>query len=222
MRIQKNIVPIIKSLIFVIVFFVILYFFLPFITSDSFKQFAESHIYLGALFVILYVIMGHIVAPIAGFPAASVSLAVYGIYKTYFFIYLAGTISSAINFYISRKYGRRIVKKFVGNKGMQNLDEFVQIGGTKMLIIARLFGITFFDVVSYAFGLTKISFKKYYFITIICSAISGTITLLLFRNINFKSITGVILWIGTIGIVGLLFSLYIHRVYKKYKRNKKN
>jgi len=72
-------------------------------------------------------------------------------------------------FYISRKGGRPLAEKFVGEKGINIADDFIKKHGTKAIIVTRFIPFIPFDVISYTSGLVDIDIKKYSIGTLIGS-----------------------------------------------------
>ncbi|OGZ58658.1 MAG: hypothetical protein A3B96_03800 [Candidatus Spechtbacteria bacterium RIFCSPHIGHO2_02_FULL_43_15b] len=181
-------------------------------TSEEFREIIDKFGILGPLVVIAYVILSHIFAPVVAMPVLLASVAVFGIYEAMFYNYIGGVISSVINFYIARKFGRGVILRLVGSKGMKEIDEFTEKSGTRILILSRLFGFAFFEIVSYAYGLTIIDFKKYFFITSVFSAIPVLAFAVVFQNVDFSTVKGIFIWAGVLVFTGIAFSY----VFKKY------
>ena len=190
----------------------------PYLNSARFKDFIEDRGTLGPVFIVSFTAFSQIFAPFPGSPASIISIAVYGYTTTIIFVYLGGLLSSAISFYISRRFGRRLVIKFVGQNTMNEIDDFARAEGTEVLIISRLIGFPLFDYISYAAGLTSIPFKKYYIISAICSVIPTIILAIIFKGLDFSSRTGFTIWFLSLNIVGIIFGLMIRRYINK--RNK--
>jgi len=191
--------------------------FLPKLTSDEAKEFVQGLGFWGPLAVMLYIIVSHVIAPISGMPMMILGIAIFGIYEMMIYAYLASIMSAVIAFYVSRRFGRVWVLKLVGQKTMKEIDDFVEYAGTEMLILSRLFGFGVFDVISYAVGLTKVSFRKYFIITLIFIIPARVVFAFAFRNVDFGTVTGVIIWVGTVGFVAILFTLFI-KMYINKKR----
>ena len=65
-------------------------------------------------------------------------------------------------FFISRKYGRRLVRKFVGNGFMNRIEKISKRHLENNFFLMTGFLMTgLFDFVSYAIGLTRTPFKKF-------------------------------------------------------------
>ncbi|MHA1233928.1 MAG: TVP38/TMEM64 family protein [Promethearchaeota archaeon] len=77
--------------------------------------------------------------------------------------------ASLLCFYISRRGGRPLAKKFVGESGLEMADKMIQKYGIKAIIISRFIPFISFDVISYASGLVDIDVKKYSIGTLIGS-----------------------------------------------------
>jgi len=77
--------------------------------------------------------------------------------------------ASLLCFYISRKGGRPLAEKFVGESGLAMADKLITKHGIKAIIIMRFIPFISFDVISYASGLVDIDTKKYSIGTLIGS-----------------------------------------------------
>ena len=195
---------------------------LPDVSSPEFKAFVESQGILGPLAIIGYTIVSHVVAPLVGSPVVFLSIAVFGAAKSMLFLYIACMISSVINFYISRKLGRKWVIKLAGQSTMDDIDKFLGVSGKGVLAISRIFGFALFDVISYAAGFTKIKFRKYFLITAICAIIPTVGLGLISKNIDFTSKLTFIVWSSSLIFAGFIFAYIIKKRLSKRLANLKN
>jgi uncharacterized membrane protein YdjX (TVP38/TMEM64 family) len=86
------------------------------------------------------------------------------------FLGVIGSMAAALLcFYVSKRGGRPLVKKFVGEKAIDMADDLIQKHGIKVIIISRFIPFISFDVISYASGLVDIDVKKYSIGTLIGS-----------------------------------------------------
>src|SRR3990167_2444677 len=199
------------QLLFVVglVYLAIKFFLLPHINTPEFKLFIDSIGFWGYLIIIGYVVISHVFAPISGTPGVALAITIYGLSVGMWLLYYASLISCVINFCISRRYGRNLVRKFVGAEAMKEVDSFTSVGGEQVLFISRLLGFSFFDFISYAAGLTKISFKSYFAITAISSLITNLAIQLIFWNVDFKTEQGITLWVVSITFAAVVFGIVI-------------
>lgn len=72
-------------------------------------------------------------------------------------------------FYVSRRGGRPLAKKFIGEKAIDMADDLIKKYGIKAIIVSRLIPFISFDVISYASGLVDIDYKRYSIGTLIGS-----------------------------------------------------
>lgn len=188
---------------------------LPAINSPRFQQFTEAIGYGGYFVIIGLTIVSHVLAPVAGSPAVALGVTIYGIEKGMWLIYLAGLVSATINFQIAKRYGRDWVQKLAGKEAMAKIDEFAAIEGKLVLVLARLLAFSLFDFISYAAGLTAIGFRDYFLITAIGNIFPTLLMQYLFRETDFTSQRGVIIWgasIMSLALVsGIAFRLYLRK-----------
>ena len=74
---------------------------------------------------------------------------------------LGGMLGATVNFYVARRLGRHFVERRLGQQAMNQIDGLADRMGAKLIFLTRLIPLFNFDWVSYAAGLTRISFKTY-------------------------------------------------------------
>lgn len=193
---------------------------LPAINSEEFQLFIKDIGPFGPAVIILFTIVSHIFAPMAGSPAVLLGYAIFGVIKTSLFLYIASMISAMINFEISRRYGRGLVIKLVGKDAIKQVDKLVEISGGKILAVSRIFGFPLFEIISYAAGLTKISFKKYMTITALFGALPNLFFAIILRDADLSSPINFYIWVGGLFLVGFGFSLVMKEYVDKKMSNK--
>lgn len=146
---------------------------------------------LGFLGIFLFIGIMAIQGLIVPIPSEVVLLAT-GMIWGWFFGGIMGIIgsmaASILCFYISRRGGRPLAQKFVGENGLAMADRLISKYGIKAIIVSRFIPFISFDVISYASGLVDIDVKKYSIGTLIGS---------IFRAF-FYSVWGALL-IGDVG-----------------------
>ena len=158
---------VILFLLSVILFSGFIYFLGSFIPTDKLKGLVASFGVFGPIILILLITITQIIAPLSGSPVYFAGFALFGKW-VFIYGYIASLISSVINFYIARVWGRDLVVRFVGQKNMKLVDDFTQDYGAKTLIFLRVIQGYMHDFVSFAYGLTNIKFKTYIIITTVC------------------------------------------------------
>ncbi|MCP4762686.1 MAG: TVP38/TMEM64 family protein [archaeon] len=96
---------------------------------------------------------------------------IYGPYFGTLLGLIGSMFAGILTYYISVKGGRPLAEKFVGEKNIALLDNFIEKHGGWIIILFRAFPIIPFDPVSYASGLVKIKARTYIIATFIGSVI---------------------------------------------------
>ena len=116
--------------------------------------------------------------------------------------------------YITRVYGRLVGEKFVGVKALDKTEAFFNRYGKHVVLIARLIPFISFDIVSYAAGLTSMSFLSFFIATGL-GQIPATIIYSYFGQ-QITSLAKIFLYaFSAIIIIGILIMLF-----KKTKKKK--
>lgn len=79
----------------------------------------------------------------------------------------SATLAAAISFGISHALGRRVVEALVGKESLGRADEWFERYGAYAVFVGRLIPIISFDAISYAAGLTRMSFAKFLIATVV-------------------------------------------------------
>jgi len=212
--IKENWKEISKVLIAIIVVSIVTVYVSQLLKTDNVKEYIEKIGLFGPLLLILYTALSQIVAPIAGTPGNIVALSVYGFWGGWVLHFIGALISASLNFFIARYLGRNWVIKLAGKKSISKIDKFVDVMGTRLLIMARIFGFPLFDYISYAVGFTNMSFKKYFLITAFTSLFTGTLVMYLLYN-SLSSAFFLTIVLGSFTLIGILFAWYMVWLYQK-------
>ncbi|MFX1408939.1 MAG: TVP38/TMEM64 family protein [Promethearchaeota archaeon] len=173
----------IKTIIYIILFLILvaislfLLYYIFFIDETILYKFVVNYfvnpIYelqvIGIFLFILIMAFQGLIVPI---PSEVVLLAtgmIWGIYLGGIMGLIGSMAAGTLCFYISKKGGRPLAEKFVGEKAINIADAFIQKHGTKAIIITRFIPFIPFDVISYTSGLVDIDIKKYLIGTLIGS-----------------------------------------------------
>lgn len=185
-------------LISVIGIIVLLYFFNPTLNqyaNNIFSMFATGDFKVVRDFINEYgtyamlvsaglMVLQSVVAPLPAFLITFANANLFGWWQGAILSWSSAMLGAVICFYISRILGRDIVEKLTSRAGLENIDKFFKKHGSNSIIIARLFPFISFDLVSYAAGLTAMSFLPFFIATgigqlpatIIYSYVGGMLT----------------------------------------------
>lgn len=121
----------------------------------------ESSGPLGPLiFFVLYLIAGVLMLP--GLIFTIGAGLVFGVVKGSLVVYFSATASATAAFLVGRYLVRDWVRsKLVGNRVFESLDQAVGREGWKIVGLTRLSPVFPYNILNYAFGLTRVSLKDY-------------------------------------------------------------
>ncbi|MBC7869292.1 MAG: TVP38/TMEM64 family protein [Chitinophagaceae bacterium] len=137
----------------------------------------------GPLAPIIYVVIRMstlIISPLTSGPLQMTSGALFGPWAGLFYSLLADVLGGSLNFWIARKLGRPVVRRLVGEWGLQRIDQFYyQAGEVWSLIYARLFLTGLYDFISYAAGLSPLKYRDYFLVSTVVGIFPISITVFL-------------------------------------------
>ena len=165
--------------------------------------------FLGILIYISISIVAIVIAPISMMPLVPIAANLWGWFYSGIIHIIGWFIGSLIVFWISRKYGVPLIKKFVSLEKINKLESKIPKENL-FLDIVLLRMIIPVDILSYALGLfSKVKFKTYFLATII-----GLIPF----AFAFSFLGTVPFYYQLIGffVIGLIIVL-IHEFYRKKK-----
>ncbi len=166
----------------------------------------------GPILLILAKASTLVFAPLSGSPLYPVAGAVFGFGPGLVYIILGDMIGSVVSFAISRKFGQKIVERMLSAKNMPNVQKIINmIETTKGFLFARFCFAPMPEIISYAAGLTKINFWKFFIIHNAVGVIPSLILVaggdLLVNYLHDPRIVIGILVLGVLAVItgGLLF-----------------
>ncbi|MFX1556961.1 MAG: TVP38/TMEM64 family protein [Promethearchaeota archaeon] len=164
-----------KTILYIILFIfligisVVLLYYIYFI-DDTFlyrlvvEWFVNPIYLLGILGILLFIIIMALQGLLVPIPSEIVLLAtgmIWGLIAGGIMGIIGSMSAALLCFYISRKGGRPLAKKFVGENAIELADNFIRKYGMGAIIIARFLPFIAFDPISYASGLVDLDIKKY-------------------------------------------------------------
>jgi len=119
---------------------------------------------LGPLAAIVFMVI-YMVATVLFVPASILTLGagvVFGVIQGSLYVYIAASIGASLAFLVGRYIARGWVEKQIeGNQRFKAIDQAVAEEGMKIVLLTRLSPIFPFNLLNYAYGLTKVTFRDY-------------------------------------------------------------
>lgn len=178
-----------------------------FIDISSLREWVERAGVWGPLIFVILKASTHIIMPLSGSPLYPLVGLLFGFWPGILYTIAGDIIGVSTNFFLSRKFGRALISRFVSIADEGLLNRIINyMGEAKGFFYTAL---TFFatpELLSYAAGLSRLSYIKFIFIITPIGAVPTSILVL------FGSIFGVqdqSLWL-TIGVPFLaIFAILI-------------
>ena len=127
------------------------------------KDFVASYGPYAAAISFLLMVLQSVVAPLPAFLITFAAL--FGFWKGALLSWSSAMAGAALCFFIARTLGREPVEKLTSKGALKSIDEFFERHGKQSILIARLLPFISFDIVSYAAGLSSVSFLGFWVAT---------------------------------------------------------
>jgi len=189
-----------------------------YLEPERLRSFIEAH---GSLAPLIYVVI-YSIAPALFLPGLPLTIAgglLFGPFWGVVYAITGATLGACIAFLISRYLARECVEQKLHDQRWRKLDQQVELHGWKVVAFTRLIPLFPFNLLNYAFGLTKVRFSHYAIATFFCMlpaciafiVFSSSVPDLLKGKISFTFLLGLVL-VGLVSIAPFL--------YKRYRRDR--
>lgn len=113
----------------------------------------------------LLMVFQSLIAPLPAFLITFANAALFGWVKGALLSWSSAMAGAALCFWIARLLGREVTERLTSKFALQKVDHFFAQYGKYTILIARLLPFISFDIVSYAAGLTSMSFWSFFWAT---------------------------------------------------------
>lgn len=172
----------------------------------------------GTLAPIVYMLF-YAVAPVfflPGLPITVVGGILFGPLWGVIYTITGSTVGACVAFLVSRYLAREWVEGKLKSPRWRRLDEGVEKHGWKVVAFTRLIPLFPFNLLNYAFGLTKIGFRQYAVTTFFCM-LPACIAFIVFSSSLLDLVRGRISLTFVIGIVLVVLVSLFPLFYRRYK-----
>ena len=152
--------------------------------TNAVIEYLKSFGPLTAVVSFALMVLQSVAAPIPAFLITLSNAAIFGWIKGALLSWSSAMAGAALCFFLARVLGRDAVEKLTSKGAMKNIDVFFERYGKHTILICRLLPFVSFDFVSYAAGLTNMSFWAFWIATgigqlpatIVYSYVGGALT----------------------------------------------
>lgn len=187
----------------------------------GYERIAKIVIESGAWAPVIYVfikIITFVIAPLSGVPVKIVGGTVFGFWNGITYSLIGDAIAGSINFIIARKWGWQVLNMLIGGESVERVYDFTVHSGTwRKLLFARLF--LAYDYVSYAAGLTQLSYPVFLVITVVGGIVPTTLYVWIGNTERYES-QWVTVGYSLLGIAILCGSVVVWFISKKEKQER--
>ncbi len=167
----------------------------------------------GILAPAVYIVLLVVQAVVAPLPAPAVAMAggyTFGTLEGFLLTWSGALLGGVLSFGISRLFGRGLV---ASNARMERLDRYVATHGAILVFVLRLIPLVSFDAISYASGLSGMSFGRFLLATAVGMA-PGTFVFVYLGGAT----PGTGVWAALIGLAVLAVAAYAYlRLRLRYR-----
>lgn len=125
----------------------------------------------GAWAPVVYILLKastFVAAPLSGTSLKLAAGALFGVGPGFWYTLAGNVLGGCLNFGIARWLGRPAVRRLAGAAALARIDSgAVRIGGWRALLAARIVLAPFYDLVSYAAGLSPLPFRHYLAVSVL-------------------------------------------------------
>ena len=178
------------------------------------RQFVDSYGAYAAAVSFMLMILQSVAAPLPAFLITFANASLFGWWKGAILSWTSAMAGAALCFWIARILGRDVVERLTSKAGLEQIDDFFEKHGRLSILIARLLPFISFDIVSYAAGLTSMSFGGFLVATgigqlpatLVYSYVGGMLT-----GGAKLMVTGLLILFALSGLIVLIRQVYIEK-----------
>lgn len=132
---------------------------------EGLKEYILSFGIWGPIVSFLLMVLQSVAAPLPAFVITFANAALFGWVYGAILSWSSAMAGAAVCFYIAKFLGRNTVENLTSKFALDDVDKFFVKYGKHTILIARLLPFMSFDLVSYAAGLTSMSFSSFFIAT---------------------------------------------------------
>lgn len=184
------------------------------------RDFVASYGAYATVISFLLMIFQSIAAPLPAFLITFANANLFGWWQGAILSWTSAMAGAVVCFYIARILGRDVAEKLTSKSGLAQIDTFFEQYGKNTILICRLLPFISFDIVSYAAGLTSMSFTSFFIATgigqlpatIVYSYVGGMLT-----GGAKLFVTALMILFALSALIFMLRKIYMDRQSKKEK-----
>lgn len=189
-----------------------------YLDQEAFRQLVQAY---GAFGPVIYMLI-YTIAPALFLPGLPITIAggiLFGPLWGVIYTITSATLGACVAFLISRYLARDWIESKLKGSKWRRLDQGVERHGWKVVAFTRLIPLFPFNLLNYAFGLTKIKFSHYATATFVCM-LPGCVAYIVFSSSLLEVLRGNISTDFIIGVILVVLVSLIPFIYRRFKERK--
>jgi uncharacterized membrane protein YdjX (TVP38/TMEM64 family) len=189
-----------------------------YLEQDALRDLIQGYgVIAPGVYMLVYAIAPALFLP--GLPLTIAGGILFGPFWGVVYTIVSATVGACVAFLISRYIARDWIAKKLKSPRWRHLDEGVEKHGWKIVAFTRLIPLFPFNLLNYAFGLTKVKFLHYAAATFVCM-LPACIAFIVFSSSLLDIIKGKVSPTFLIGLVLIIVVSLIPMLYRRYKATK--
>jgi uncharacterized membrane protein YdjX (TVP38/TMEM64 family) len=169
--------------------------------QDAISDYPVGGLWIGFVLIVA----SQVLAPLSGFPVFAILAKSYGLSTAVMILYAAYVVSSTVNFWIARRYGMPIVARIIGEAGIERAIGWLNSRSILYIGLSRVLGYYYHDIISYAWGLTKVKFWPYFSTTLIVTLLPLAAEYAVLSRIELDDVRGLLVFYGAMLAISVIF-----------------
>lgn len=136
-----------------------------FVHSETYAPQIEAFVaFFGIFAPIVFIVLSaltNILPPLAVTPLWFISIVLFGPMLGFIYSVMGNLLGNTVSFYIARIWGQDAIVRLAGKDALKHIQKLPALSDAKKVFLLKFFGGAATDYISYATGLSKISFTPY-------------------------------------------------------------
>jgi uncharacterized membrane protein YdjX (TVP38/TMEM64 family)/Fe-S oxidoreductase len=188
-----------------------------YLEEEALRNLIEGY---GMLAPLLYMLV-YTVAPalfLPGLPITIVGGLLFGPFWGVVYTITSSTLGACLAFLVSRYLARDWIERKLRSPRWKRLDEEVERHGWKVVAFTRLIPLFPFNLLNYAFGLTRVKFLHYALTTFVCM-LPACIAFIVFSSSLLDVIRGRVSLTFVVGLALVVMVMLVPIIYQKRRKS---
>lgn len=182
---------------------------------DTITELAKKHHIIAPLIMIIWRILAIVIPPVPGAIVTYALIPVFGWFYSFLYSAIAILVGESLAFMLARKFREPLAKRFTPLQALHKWESRLS-GTTEFLALVGIKLVTAYisDFISYAAGLSRLSFKKFFAATVILLPLNGIV---FYAGGKLYELNTHIAIVTLVGAVIVIYTFQKSKIFEKIK-----